>query len=354
MKLQEKSLHEILHFEPFILISLLILLTYLFYKILLKNVSPERHKNIQGQFKTITNLYIYFLAFFLSYNVLITLKEDSFRKVATYVGLITFILGAVITVRTSRLLLLLYLFFNNLKSGVPVLLVNVFSLIVSFILLLWSLSYFFKIDVGPLLATSAAVSLVLGLALQDTLGNLFAGISLQLDRSFEIGDWLELWMNNQKVVGKVEEISWRSTTLKGLFNELIILPNRILASAQISNYKKGEIALYRSQIFRVPHFIDPDFVRRVLLEVLKEIPAIRKDHTSYCLAIENHDSWVTYRLSYVIDDFSAQYIIGNEVLQKGIQALQNAGIPLAHQIYELQHPREDKSPPSLSKGGNNK
>lgn len=66
-------------------------------------------------------------------------------------------------------------------------------------------------------------SLILGLALQDTLGNLFAGVALQLDKPYEIGDWIEISPRAQVWVGQVEEISWRATTMIGLFDELLVL-----------------------------------------------------------------------------------------------------------------------------------
>lgn len=337
MQIQEQALHRLLDIEPLILISLLLLSAWGFYKFLLKDISPDRHQRIRYQFNYILKMFSFFIGFYFSYAIFYQLSDkfEMLGRSAVYLGLATVVAGAAVTVKTSRLILLQYLFLGRMKSGVPLLLVNIFSLIMSFAIALWGLSYFFSIDLGPILATSAALSIVLGLALQDTLGNLFAGISMQMDHSFEIGDWLEVTDSNQKTVGQVTEISWRSTTLTGWFNESVTLPNRFLASAQISNFRSGEVAIYRNQMFRVPLSVDTETVRRVLLESLLKVNGVRYDLPSTCVVFDNHDSWLGFRLSFAIDDYSRQFLIAHDVLAAGLQALKEQGIELAHQQYDL-------------------
>ena len=132
-----------------------------------------------------------------------------FALVTPYIAMAAFVWGNVVFVKTCRLIVLQYLFLGSMRHGVPLLLVNIFSLILSIVLLFWGITHIFGVQVGPLLATSAAASVILGLAMQDTLGNLFAGISLQIDRSFEIGDWVEVVSGIQKTTGQVREITWR-------------------------------------------------------------------------------------------------------------------------------------------------
>jgi small-conductance mechanosensitive channel len=165
---------------------------------------------------------------------------------------------------------------------------------------------------------------------------------MQMDHSFEIGDWLEIVNGNQKTVGQVTEISWRSTTLMGWWNESITLPNRLLASAQISNYRKGEVAIYRSQTFRVSHSVDTELVRQILLDSLRSVSGVRHDLPTACVIVENHDSWLTFRLSFAIDDYSSQYLIGHEVLQKGLETLIKNGIAPCHQQLGILIPNQDR------------
>ena len=116
----------------------------------------------------------------------------------------------------------------------------------------WIGAEIFNIRLTPILATSAIFSLVLGLALQDTLGNLFAGVALQFDKPYEIGDWIEIQSSGQKWIGQVYEISWRATVLIASTEESITVPNRIVAQAQIANYSTKYRPITRSQLFRLP------------------------------------------------------------------------------------------------------
>lgn len=70
---------------------------------------------------------------------------------------------------------------------------------------------------------------VVGLALQDTLGNIFAGLALQIDHSFAIGGWIQV--GNRTVV--VKEIRWRYTTLETRKWETLVMPNSVLTKQQV-------------------------------------------------------------------------------------------------------------------------
>ncbi len=339
MKIRTEALHHLIDFEPFILVTLLILLSYGFYKLFLKDASHERHISLGKQYKLISKVYQFLVGFFISYLLLFELSKSwpIALRASLYIGLSTFLIGAWLLVRTSRILLLQYLFLGSMRAGVPLLVVNIFSLILSFAIALWGLSYFFGIDLGPILATSAALSIVLGLALQDTLGNLFAGISLQMDRSFEIGDWLEVFIGGQKTVGQVSEISWRSTTLIGWTNEVIHTPNRTLASAQIYNFKKGELAIYRSQVFKLPYGVDLEKVRKILLDSIKSISGVRHDMAVICYISENHESWIGFKIAYAIDDYSTQFYVSHSVVEAGLNALYREGYQVAYPHLVISH-----------------
>jgi len=129
------------------------------------------------------------------------------ERIAAYLGLATLIAGAIVFVKVCRILLFEYLFIGHMKEGVPLLIVNLFTLVISIGIVGWFATELFGVKLGPLLATSAVFSLILGLALQDTLGNLFAGVALQLDKPYEIGDWIEVNNGGATWVGQVEEIS---------------------------------------------------------------------------------------------------------------------------------------------------
>lgn len=232
------ALYGLVQFEPYVLLGSLMIIAWIFYKFFLKEVSEERHRSIQNHFGTLIR-HFGILSFLFAFFILLQTSEPQigrFTNIAPYIGVFAYLWGNIVFVKTSRLLVLQYLFLGSMKHGVPLLIVNIFSLLLSIVLGFWGVSHIFGLDLGPLLATSAAASVILGFALQDTLGNLFAGISLQVDRNFEIGDWLEITSGIQKATGQVREMTWRSVTMVGLFDEVITFPNRFIANAQISNY----------------------------------------------------------------------------------------------------------------------
>jgi len=329
--IQTKNLYTLLGLEPFFLLTALIFLAWSFYKIFLANVSEERHLSLRSRFRSLLKAYLV-LTFLFTISMILrsdVLHEGSISRLAPYVAVLTFSIGGFVFVQVSRLIILQYLFLGSIRAGVPILIVNIFSLLMSILLTLWGASQIFNIQVGPLLATSAAFSIILGLAIQDTLGNLFAGIAMQIDRVFEIGDWIEIQTTNQKVVGQVKEITWRATTLIGWSDEVILVPNRVVAGSAIANYQNGDTPLVRTQIFRLPFGVDPKNVKNSLLETVHKITEIRKFPEPVCFVSEVTDSWITFKLAYYINNFGSQYSIADRILASGLEALQNQGMEVA-------------------------
>jgi small-conductance mechanosensitive channel len=347
--IKTQALYSLIDWEPFVLLACLLALAWLFYKFFLNAASSERHASIRLQFTQLFRHFIVLTALFMIFTVLHSTSGGDIAelsRVVPYVGLFCFIWGAVVFVKTCRLLVLQYLFLGSMRAGVPLLLVNIFSLLLSMVLLVWGLSHIFGLDLGPLMATSAAFSIVLGLALQDTLGNLFAGISLQIDKSYEIGDWVEVVQGIQRATGQVKEITWRSTILVGFSDEEITLPNRTMANAQISNFSPDGHPIVRSQLFRIPLRDDIVKAKELLERAVVEISDVRGLPAPFAYIQETTESGYVVKVIYFIDNFGGQFTIGDKVLRKGVEALRSAGIELAHNVLEIQ----TKSPHATDSG----
>lgn len=331
------NLYQILDFEIYILLLVYGFVCLLFYKILLKNVSAERHQSLQRQLK---NLFAHFLTvslLFLIFNFCFAQTDNSlfFKKITPYAAGFLFLAGAIYFVKTSRLFVLQYLFLGSMRAGVPLLLVNIFSLLLSIVIALWSISHIFNIQVTPLLATSAAFSIILGLALQDTLGNLFAGISLQVDKSFEIGDWLEIQNGPHKITGQVKELSWRSTLLIGFSDEQIVLPNKLMASCQLSNFSPDGQPIVRSQTFKVPHETNSEKAKSLIESAVLHTPEVRALPEPYAFITEVTENWTTIKVIYYLDNFGKQFSAGDRVIENVKKALHKENIEFARQILEV-------------------
>lgn len=91
------------------------------------------------------------------------------------------------------------------------------------------------ISITPILASLGVGSVAVALALQETLGNFFAGIALLADRPIRVGEFVRI---EPDVEGRVVEIGWRTTSILDFSNNLAILPNAVLARATIRNYNR--------------------------------------------------------------------------------------------------------------------
>ncbi|MBL7543022.1 MAG: mechanosensitive ion channel family protein [Bdellovibrionaceae bacterium] len=343
---QSQTLAHLLEIEPYTLLGLLLFVTYLFYRFFLRDASEERHRNIQKHFANITRHFLVLSLLFFTFLILneVDTEWTHFRRIAPYVGIVTLLWGMIVFVKTCRLIVLQYLFMSSMQTGVPLLLVNIFSLLLSIVLVFWGASHIFDVQLAPLLATSAAFSIILGLALQDTLGNLFAGIAMQIDKTFEIGDWVEVVSGPVKTVGRVKELTWRSTILDGLFEEVVTIPNRVMAQAQVYNFSPKETSIIRSVTFRLNHGINPDQVKEILESSIAGLSDIRGIPSPLAYISDANENFIAYKLIFNIDNYGAQYVLGDKVYRKGFEALQAAGIKLARPYLELYNTNATATP----------
>ncbi len=98
-----------------------------------------------------------------------------------------------------------------------------------------ALAFVFRLPVGTLIATSGVIAIALGLALQNTLGDVFSGIALTLGRTFALGDWIRL---NDGMEGRVVASTWRSTQILTIANNVVVLPNSALAKLGLTNISR--------------------------------------------------------------------------------------------------------------------
>lgn len=327
----QERIEQLLTLEPMMLLVALSVGAWAFYKFFLRGVTSDRHRTLTGLFSNLAYHLAATELLFLVYISSAYLPDTGLPidRLVPYLGFLTMLEGCVVFVKISRILLFEYLFISHMRVGVPLLLVNIFTLMLTMILGAWLVREVFNIRLATFVATSAVLSLVLGLALQDTLGNLFAGVALQFDKPYELGDWIEIQSTGHRWVGQVQEVSWRATVLNGFSDELITIPNRVVAQAQVTNYATRIRPIARSQLFRIPFGTDAESVRRILVEAANSVSGIRKDIPPSVLINETAESWVTFKLVYFISDFGSQYLLADRILSESLARLAAEGVALA-------------------------
>ena len=124
------------------------------------------------------------------------------------------------------------------------------------------------IEITPIITTLGIGGLAVGLALQDTLANLFSGFYLIISKQVKTGDYIKLESGEE---GYVTDITWRNITIEELSKNVIIVPNSKLASANFTNYHLPAKQLTLTIDVGVSYHSDLEQVERVTVEVAKEV-----------------------------------------------------------------------------------
>ena len=172
-------------------------------------------------------------------------------------------------------------------------------IILSFIGLIFILDVW-GIKVGPLLASLGIAGLAVAFALQNTLGNIFGGISLIIDKSITVDDFIKLDDGTQ---GFVTDIGLRSTKIKSLDGDLIILPNGKLADSKIYNYHKPLPTTRVTVEFGVNYGSDIEKVRKIALSEITNLSNVLKNPAPQTIFDEIGDFSLKFKALFWISSF---------------------------------------------------
>jgi small-conductance mechanosensitive channel/CRP-like cAMP-binding protein len=197
-------------------------------------------------------------------------------------------------------------------------------------------------ELSGVIATSAVLTAVIGLALQDTLGNALGGVALQLDRSVRVGDWIRL----NDVQGCVIEIHWRYTAVETNAWETVIIPNSALMRSQVVvlGRRRGEAVKWRRQVtFDVPYDHAPSDVFKVIERALGQQPIAHIANTPapHCIAIAFEQGLTRYAARYWLTSPAADAVVESQVRNRLFYALKRAGIGIGVPLAALSVKTED-------------
>ncbi|MBS3109814.1 mechanosensitive ion channel family protein [Candidatus Woesearchaeota archaeon] len=157
------------------------------------------------------------------------------------------------------------------------------------------------VQVGPFLASLGLLGLAVSLALKDSLANVFGGISLILDKNFNVGDHVKL---DQGEIGQVIDIGIRSTRIKTFDNEEIIMPNNLLSNMKIVNLARPDPTIRIALAIGVDYGSDPHKVKRVLLQTLQNINGIMHDPKPRVNFNKMADYYLEFKVYFYVPSFS--------------------------------------------------
>ncbi|MBC8028613.1 MAG: mechanosensitive ion channel family protein [Pyrinomonadaceae bacterium] len=184
----------------------------------------------------------------------------------------------------------------------PTLVRNIFSIIAFTALFFLIFSVRFpEVNLGALFTTSAIFGVILGLALQDTLGNFFAGISLQADRPFQVGDVITVGV--QMHTGVVEEITWRAVKIRTFQNHVVLISNSTAAKEPIEVCPRENLNA-RLVFFNTLYSDSPAKTIHVVREAVREADNVSQKITPIVRIRNLGENGVDYEVKYWLTDYA--------------------------------------------------
>ncbi|GLU29063.1 mechanosensitive ion channel family protein [Brucella sp. NBRC 12950] len=203
------------------------------------------------------------------------------------------------------------------------------------------LAFVFGAPIGALVATSGVVAVVFGLALQNTLSDVFSGIALTLGRPFVIGDWIQLADGTE---GRVVENNWRSTQLLTGAHNIVVLPNSVLAKVGLTNLTRPDETHLISLTVRISSSHEPGFVEGVMRSVFEPCASIVRQAPAI-VALKSIDAAaIELELQFRVADPSHRIPARNELIDSLYRRCRESGVSLAMplQSYRYTLPLEGK------------
>lgn len=191
----------------------------------------------------------------------------------------------------------------------------------------------YGISITPLLAGLGIGALAVALALQDTMSNFFAGVWIQTEQPISPGNYVRV--EGQNVEGFVEEVGWRTTRIRALAGNLVVLPNAKLAQATVTDYSLPDPSMSVVMTFRLPFDVDPQRAMAILVEEAKEAakstPGLLADPAPFANATPGvGDSSIGYSLIIKVREFVDQWNAQTAVTLRVWNRLQREGIRFAY------------------------
>lgn len=204
------------------------------------------------------------------------------------------------------------------------------------------------LEITPYLTALGVGGLAVALALQDTLSNLFAGFYVAVARQIRLGDYIKLNTNEE---GYVTDIGWRSTIIRGLNNNMVIIPNAKLAQAIVTNYNLPDKRMSTNVQVGVSYDADPEQVERVLLEVglegVREIPGMLADPPpSVTFDPGFGDSALGFTLGFQVAEFATQFGVRHQLRKRILRRFREEGIEIPFPTRTVYMRPEQAQPPA--------
>src|ERR1700738_3532202 len=261
--------------------------------------------------------------------------EDSLIKIPE---LILWSVLAFLGVRALSTLIFDLLFRIRRGYEAPTLIRNIFSLVLFTIVFVLIFNHIYKeINLGAIFTPSAIFGVIIGLALQDTLGNFFAGISLHADRPFQVGDVIVV--GQQHHTGVVEGITWRAIKIRTFQNHIVLVSNSNAAKEAIEVAPRDNLNA-RLVFFGTIYTDSPAKTIHVVRESVRDAANVSEKITPIVRIRNLGESAIEWEIKYWLEDYAKYNDTDALVRQRVWYALRQNGLTFASPTLNLRLERK--------------
>jgi small-conductance mechanosensitive channel/CRP-like cAMP-binding protein len=211
------------------------------------------------------------------------------------------------------------------KHTAPALLRQIVSLLVFGLAVIVLVRLVLGVQLTGVIATSAVLSVVIGLALQDTLGNLFSGLALHLEKSVQVGDMVRFG----DTFGTVEELSWRAMKVRTMEGNFLLVPNSIASRERLEVFPRPGRPIARKLEVGLEYDLPPGKARDALEAAGRDVPGIASFPEPAAYLKSFGDFSISYELRYWLEDYSRFLELDSQVRERVWYRLGREGIPIA-------------------------
>ncbi len=201
------------------------------------------------------------------------------------------------------------------------------------------------VSITPILTALGVGGLAVALALQGSLANLFAGIHILVEKPVRVGDYVKLESGQE---GYVADIGWRTTRIRVLSNNMIVVPNAKLAESILTNYHLPEPRMSVLIPISVSYGSDPAWVEEILVDeairTSKEVPGLLSEPVPFVRLIPGFgESSLDFTLIVQVSEFVNQYLVQHDLRKRIFARFRKEGveIPFPQRVVHL-HPVTDR------------
>ena len=321
-----------------------------------KNMNSPRRNNKVVLFciATAIVLLVIYLIFRFDYGIreLLNTHMGLASRAGTIVGvlrLVSFAILAYLMVRALSAFIFGLVFRFRRGFEAPTLVRNIFSIVAFTALFFLIFTLIFPdANLGAVFTTSAIFGVILGLALQDTLGNFFAGISLQADRPFQVGDVITV--GSERHTGVVEEITWRAVKIRTFQNHIVLISNSTAAKEPIEVCPRENLNA-RLVFFNTIFTDSPAKAIHVVREAVREADNVSPKVAPIVRVRDIGDSAMEYEVKYWLIDYAKYNDTDALIRQRIWYAFRRAGLTFAYPTRTLLVERMSRSGTADVDGG---